>query len=248
MPTVLLIRHGRSTANTSGVLAGRTPGINLDDRGRDQAAALAARLDGLGLAAIVSSPLERCRQTVAPLASALGLRVRLDKRVAECDYGDWTGRTIASLMKEPLWRTVQAHPSGVEFPGGESLPAMAARTVAAVRDWDARVAAEHGPGAVWALCSHGDPIKAVVAESLGLHLDLFQRINVDPGSVTAIRWTELRPFLIKLNDTGGDVEAYRPAKNRKRRGGTDAVVGGGAGPSDNGSGPAGNGAGRRPRH
>jgi probable phosphomutase (TIGR03848 family) len=230
VPTVLLIRHGRSTANTSGVLAGRTPDIALDERGQEQAQALARRLGGLKLAAIVSSPLQRCLETITPLAAACGLPVQIEDRLAECDYGEWTGRTIGSLMKERLWRTVQAHPSGAVFPGGESLTQMAARTVAAVREWDHRVGAEHGPGAVWALCSHGDPIKAVAAEALGLHLDLFQRIVVDPGSVTAIRWTELRPFLVKLNDTGGDIDAYRPVKGRRRRS-SEAVVGGGAGPA-----------------
>ncbi|HEX3827881.1 MAG TPA: histidine phosphatase family protein [Sporichthyaceae bacterium] len=230
MPTVLLIRHGRSTANTSGVLAGRSPGIALDDKGRAQAQALDARLGELKLAAIVSSPLQRCLETIEPLAATRGLGVATEDRLAECDYGDWTGRTIASLMKERLWGVVQAHPSGVTFPGGESMSAMAARAAAAVRDWDRRVADEHGPGAVWAACSHGDLIKALVAETLGLHLDLFQRIVVDPGSVTAIRFTELRPFLVKLNDTGGDVEAYRPVKSRRRRS-SEAVVGGGAGPA-----------------
>lgn len=230
MPTVLLIRHGRSTANTSGVLAGRTPGVSLDERGTEQAAALAQRLGEIKFSAIVSSPLQRCLETIAPLAAARGLEVATEDRLTECDYGEWTGRKIGSLMKERLWRAVQVHPSGVAFPGGESLPAMAARTAAAVRDWDRRVADEHGPGAVWALCSHGDPIKTVVAEALGLHLDLFQRIVVDPGSVTAIRWTELRPFLVKLNDTGGDVAAYRPGKARRRRT-SEAVVGGGAGPA-----------------
>jgi probable phosphomutase (TIGR03848 family) len=229
MTTVLMVRHGRSTANTSGVLAGRTPGVTLDDRGREQARVLADRLGVVKLAAIVTSPLQRCAETVAPLAALRGLTVVTEDRLAECDYGDWTGRAIRDLMKEKLWRAVQAHPSAVAFPGGESLAGMAARTVAAVRDWDRRIADEHGAGAVWVACSHGDPIKAVVAEALGLHLDLFQRIVVDPGSVTAIRWTELRPFVLKVNDTGGDVAAYQPAKAGRRRAG-DAVVGGGAGP------------------
>jgi probable phosphomutase (TIGR03848 family) len=224
-----MVRHGRSTANTSGTLAGRTPGVGIDDRGTEQASELAARLGSVKLDAIVSSPLQRCLETIAPLAAGLGIEVEIDDRLAECDYGDWTGRTIKELMKEKLWATVQAHPSAVAFPGGESLTAMAARTVAAVRDWDRRIADRNGAGAVWLACSHGDPIKAVVAEALGLHLDLFQRIVVDPGSVSAIRWTDLRPFVVKVNDTGGDVAAYQPAKGRRRRGG-DAVVGGGAGP------------------
>lgn len=223
-----MVRHGRSTANTSGVLAGRTPGVSLDDLGREQARALADRLGGIKLAGIVSSPLQRCIETITPLADVRKLSVAIEDRLAECDYGDWTGRALKDLMKEKLWRTVQAHPSAVAFPGGESLAAMSARTVAAVRDWDRQVAVEHGPGAVWVACSHGDTIKAVVAEALGLHLDLFQRIVIDPGSVTAIRWTELRPFVLKVNDTGGGTGAYQPGKGARRPAG--AVVGGGAGP------------------
>lgn len=233
MTTVLLLRHGRSTANTSGVLAGWSPGVDLDERGLQQARAVAERLAGTALSAIVSSPLPRCRQTVAPLAKALGLKVAIDRRLGECRYGDWTGRPIKDLVKHSMWKAIQAHPSSVTFPGpeGESLAAMAARVVAAVRDWDAKVTAEHGPGAVWLACSHGDPIKALVADALGMHLDLFQRIVVDPGSLTAIRYTELRPFVLRVNDAAGDVGAYQPAKRGKERvKAGDAVIGGGAGP------------------
>jgi probable phosphomutase (TIGR03848 family) len=224
-----LVRHGRSTANTSGLLAGRTPGIALDDRGRAQAHAIAERLGGLPLAAVVSSPLQRCLETVAPLARTSGVKPSREKRLAECDYGEWTGRTIKDLMKEKLWKVVQAHPSAVAFPGGESMAGMAARAVSAIRDWDERLSLSHGPDAVWVACSHGDLIKSVVADAMGVHLDLFQRIMIDPGSVTAIRYTDTRPFLLKVNDTGGDVAAYRPPQMR-RAGRGDAVVGGGAGP------------------
>lgn len=233
MPTVLLLRHGRSTANTSGVLAGWTPGIALDDRGREQAEALSLRLGALPLAAIVCSPLQRCQETVAPLVKKTGGKRVTERRLGECRYGDWTGRKLSDLVKEPMWRVVQAHPSAAVFPGrdGESMAAMAARGVAAIRAWDAKVAAEHGPGAVWVACSHGDVIKAIVADAMGLHLDNFQRIVVDPGSVTAISYTETRPFVLRVNDVGGDVAAYQPPppKKRRRRGSSDAVVGGGAG-------------------
>ncbi|MGQ0846794.1 MAG: histidine phosphatase family protein [Sporichthyaceae bacterium] len=237
MSTVLLLRHGRSTSNTAGTLAGWSPGVDLDDLGRTQADGIAERLAELTLSAIVCSPLPRCRQTVAPLAKRLGIKVTIDRRLGECKYGDWTGKPIKDLVKEPLWRAIQAHPSSVTFPGpeGESMLAMQARMVAAVRDWNARIAAEHGEGAVWLACSHGDPIKSLVADAMGLHLDLFQRVVVDPGSITAIRYTELRPFVLKVNDTGGDVGAYRaappPKKGRRKAGGSDAVVGGGAGPA-----------------
>ncbi|MBA3743870.1 histidine phosphatase family protein [Sporichthya sp.] len=235
MPTVLLLRHGRSTANTSGVLAGWTPGVALDDRGREQAEAIALRLGGLPLAAIVASPLQRCQETVAPLVKKTGLKRVTEKRLGECRYGDWTGRKLSELFKEPLWKVVQAHPSAAVFPGpeGESMAAMQARGVAAIRDWDARIAAEHGPGAVWVACSHGDVIKAIVADAMATHLDNFQRILIDPGSITAISYTETRPFVLRVNDVGGDVAAYTPpppAKaKRGRKRSSDAVVGGGAG-------------------
>ncbi|MGQ0625350.1 MAG: histidine phosphatase family protein [Sporichthyaceae bacterium] len=235
MTTVLLLRHGRSSANTSGVLAGRTEGIDLDDVGWAQAQAVATRLGDCGPAAIVTSPLQRCRSTVAPLAARTGVAPQLDERLVECGYGDWTGRKLSELVKDKLWKVVQAHPSAVTFPGeaGESMSAMALRGVAAVREWDARIAASHGDGAVWVACSHGDVIKAIVADALGVHLDQFQRIMIDPGSITAIRFTELRPFVVRVNDVGGDVAAYHPAKKSKRgrksARSSDAPVGGGAG-------------------
>ncbi|MCT2588732.1 MSMEG_4193 family putative phosphomutase [Streptomyces sp. N2-109] len=203
MPTLLLVRHGRSTANTAGLLAGWTPGVALDDHGRDQAAALPGRLTALPLAAVVSSPLQRCRETLAPLSAARpGLPVHTDDRIGECDYGDWTGRELAELAAEPLMATVQQHPSAAVFPGGESMRAMQHRAVEAVREWNARIEEEHGEDALYAMCSHGDIIKSIVADALGMHLDLFQRISVGPCSVTAIRYTPLRPFLLRLGDTG----------------------------------------------
>lgn len=233
MPTVLLVRHGRSTANSSGVLAGWTPGVTLDDRGREQAAALAARLSALPLAAVVSSPLDRCRETVAPLLEVRPeLERRLDERVGECRYGDWSGRKISELSEEPLWRTVQDYPSRAVFPGpeGESMRAMQNRAVEAVREWDALVAESHGDDALLLVCSHGDIIKAVVADALGMHLDLFQRISVDPCSVTAIRYTASRPFVVRLGDTG-DLNGLAPRVTGAETGPEDgdAVVGGGAG-------------------
>ncbi|AXK32235.1 MSMEG_4193 family putative phosphomutase [Streptomyces armeniacus] len=203
MPTLILVRHGRSTANTAGLLAGWTPGVALDELGLEQAAALPGRLAGVPLAALVSSPLQRCRETLAPLAEARPeLPVQTDERIGECDYGDWSGRKLADLNDEPLMATVQQHPSAAVFPGGESMRAMQARAVDAVRDWNARVEAEHGADAVYLMCSHGDIVKAVVADALGMHLDLFQRIAVGPCSVTAIRYTPLRPFLVRLGETG----------------------------------------------
>ena len=233
MTTVLLIRHGRTTANASGVLAGRTPGVELDERGRSQAEALAVRLAAVPLAAVVSSPLERTHQTAeALMVGRSDISLHLDDQLTECDYGHWSGRDLKTLTKEPLWKTVQAHPAAAVFPGGEAMAAMSARAVTAIRRWNA----ELGEHATYAVVSHGDIIKAIAADALGMHLDLFQRLQVDPCSVTVIRYTATRPFVLRLNDTGGDVAALIPPKRRSKRAparsrkaDSDAVVGGGAG-------------------
>lgn len=233
MPTVLLIRHGRTTANASGVLAGRAPGIGLDESGLSQAADLANRLAEVRLASVVSSPLERCLATAQAVAGNQSTGVTIDERLIEADYGDWTGRPLRDLARTTLWRVVQQHPSGAVFPGptGESMAAVASRAVAAVREHDARVAAEHGANAVWAAVSHGDVIKAVLADALGLHLDAFQRIVVDPCSVSIVRYTEHRPFVVRTNDVGGSLAGVTSKRGRRRRASSDAAVGGGAGDS-----------------
>jgi probable phosphomutase (TIGR03848 family) len=232
--TVLLLRHGRSTANTAGILAGDLP-VPLDDLGEAQAVAVARRLRELPLAAAVSSPVRRCRQTAEIVLAEhsqdvgdLGGEPLIEARFAEAGYGHWTGRRISELAEEPLWRIVQRHPSAAVFPGGESLAGMAARCVAGIRDWDTKISQEHGPDALWLACSHADVIKAVTADALGLHLDQFQRIVVEPASLTVIRYTETRPFLLRLNDVGGDLAGLVPATPAEATT-SDAVVGGGAG-------------------
>lgn len=232
MTTVLLVRHGRTAANASGVLAGWTPGVHLDEAGAAQAAALGARLLPVPVAAVVSSPLERCRETAgALLADRATTPEHVDERLGECRYGDWTGRPLKELSKDPLWKVVQAHPSAVTFPGaeGESMRDMQARAVDAVRAWNGLL----GPEATWLAVSHGDVIKAILADALGVHLDQFQRIQVDPCSLAVIRYTPTRPFVLRMNDTGGSVDSLLPPKRPSRRGrkaeSSDAAVGGGAG-------------------
>ena len=238
MTTVLLVRHGRTSANTAGVLAGRSSGVGLDERGHEQVVSVGERIAAVPVRAIVSSPLRRCRQTAQALAAARtdGLSVVTDKGLIECGYGDWSGKTLRELAKEPLWRTVQQQPSSVRFPGGESMLEMAARTTGAIRAWDAKLTAEHGPDAVWVAVSHGDPIKAILADALGMHLDSFQRIMVDPASISIIRYTDTRPYVVTANSTTTDLGAMfaTPPKKSRRRSAprADAAVGGGLGSAD----------------
>ncbi|CAL9482591.1 Phosphoserine phosphatase 1 [Actinosynnema sp. ALI-1.44] len=227
MATVILLRHARSTANGSGVLAGRAPGVGLADSGVVQAEKLVERLAGVPIDAVVSSPMERCAQTLAPLLAARALEPVVEPELAEVEYGEWTGKEIKELLKEPLWQVVQQHPSAAVFPGGEGLAAVQARAVAAIRAHDARVTERFGPRAVWVACSHGDVIKAVLADALGVHLDGFQRIVVDPASVSVVSYTPTRPFVLRVNDNGGDLSGVvPPPEKRDEEPSSDAVVGG----------------------
>jgi len=224
MPLVILVRHGRTKANADGILAGWTPGVHLDDQGESQVATVAERLAPLTLSAIVASPLERTVQT----AEAIDLRQRrrpgiaLDERVGECRYGDWTNRPLAELAKDPLWRTVQERPSAVTFPEGESLPQMQARALAAIHDWNSRL----GDRATYAVVSHGDVIKAVLADALGTHLDQFQRIVVDPASVSVLRYGSRGVQVLHVNDRGTDLGGLARPRRRRR---VEGEVGGGSG-------------------
>lgn len=222
--TVILLRHGRSTSNTAHTLAGRTEGVELDEKGFAQAQALPARLAGLPIKALVRSPLLRCRLTLEPLAAALSLEPLIDDRLAEVDYGQWTGRELTELVKEPLWPIIQQQPSAAVFPDGEGLAQVQARAVTAVREHDRRLRAEHGGDALWVACTHGDVIKAVVADALGTHLDSFQRITADPASMSVIRYTAMRPFVVHVNHTGAELASALSTPPDDGAG--DAVVGG----------------------
>ena len=226
--TVILLRHGRSVSNTAHTLAGRSEGVELDAKGVSQDAALVERLAGLPITALVRSPLLRCRLTLEPLAAALGLEPLIDERLSEVDYGQWTGRNLGELVKEPLWTVVQQQPSAAVFPDGEGLAQVQARAVAAVRDHDRRLAEEHGADVLWVACTHGDVIKSVVADALGAHLDSFQRITADPASMSVIRYTPARPFVVHVNHTGAELASALRTPPPGDAGGevTDAVVGG----------------------
>lgn len=203
---VLLVRHGL-TATTGKVLPGRAVGLHLADSGRAQAEAVAVRLAELPkVDALYVSPLERTRETAAPIAAALGLKPVVERGLLECDFGEWTGSELKQLGKLPEWQTVQRYPSGFRFPGGESFVEMQTRVVEAV----ARLITRHRGGVVVAV-SHADPIKALAAHALGTHLDLFQRIVISPCSVTAIAYTTGGPNVLAVNDTGRSLRDLRPS-------------------------------------
>jgi probable phosphomutase (TIGR03848 family) len=225
MATVILVRHGRTLANVAGILAGRAEGVGLDETGLDQASRAAERLSVVPLVGAVSSPLQRCRETSQLILErqAGTPPLTIDERLTECDYGDWQGRALSELAKEPLWPVVQSHPSQVEFPGGETMSGMQARAVEAIREHDARFEAEHGPGAVWVALSHGDVIKSILADALGMHLDLFQRITVSPASVSIVHYGASRPDVIATNTTSGDLSSLITTPPP-----ADAPVGGGS--------------------
>jgi probable phosphomutase (TIGR03848 family) len=219
------------------VLAGRSPGVELDEVGREQAALTGGRLAAVPLVSVLSSPLERCRQTALAILDRQGpgdLRaggpapaelLRVDEAITECDYGEWTGRTLKELSSEALWGVVQRQPSAAVFPGGESMAGMQSRAVAAIRRHDAAVESEHGPGAVWVAVSHGDVIKSILADALGMHLDLFQRIAVGPASVSIVRYGAERPDVVSTNTDAGDLSWLARSAPA-----ADAPVGGGSGP------------------
>lgn len=246
MTVVVLARHGRTRANVEGLLAGWTPGVSLDETGRAQALRLGQRLADAPVVAVVSSPLDRCLETAnaireghtgpSPDGAGPGAAPALhtDGRLGEAHYGAWTGRSLKELAREPLWRAVQDRPSSVTFPPDpahrhESLQQMQTRALEAVDSWHARIAAEHGPHAVWVAVSHGDVIKALLADALGTPLDRFQRIVIDPGSLSIVQQSARHPVVLRVNDTGGDPVRFPapPAEQVGEDG--DAPVGGGAG-------------------
>ena len=200
MGLLLLIRHGRTPANVDGILAGRAPGVELDEVGKKSAYELGDRLGVVPVVHVVSSPLERTQQTASLALSSV--TTVTDDRLVECDYGLWQGRKISELATEDLWKVVQERPEDVVFPEGEAMSAMAKRAVECIREWDAKLSAEHGDDVVWAAVSHGDVIKAICADALGMSLNDFQRIMIDPCSVSVIRYSSSGSAVSKLNDTG----------------------------------------------
>jgi probable phosphomutase (TIGR03848 family) len=203
---VLFVRHGQ-TPTTGASLPGRARGLHLADEGTAQARRAAQRIGELtSVTAVYSSPMERTRETAAPIARALGVRVRRHHGLNEIDYGEWTGKKLAHLRKRNDWRKVQRYPSGFRFPGGESFAEMQSRALDAVHELVGR-----HPGETIVAVSHADVIKALVASAMGTHLDLFQRIVVSPTSVTAILYTGGGPIVLTVNSTGESLIGLTPS-------------------------------------
>ena len=210
MTVLLLIRHAHTDA-AGKRLTGWSRGVHLNARGLQEAEALADRLEGIPVDAIYSSPLERCRETVAPLARRRGLSIAARKGLIEIDYGDWTGKTISQLRRTRLWRSVQHVPSTVRFPAGESFLEVQARAVAEL----GRIAVAHPSGTV-AVVTHADVVRLLIAHHAGMHPDHLQRLVVDPASVTVVSVSEGSTRLLKVNDTGG-LESLRPRRRSRAR-------------------------------
>ena len=203
---ILMVRHGQ-TPTTGKILPGRAAGLHLAEAGVAQAHRVAERIAELPkIDAIYASPLERARETAAPIAKALKQRVKIDKGLLECDFGDWTGAELSKLMKLPEWSTVQKAPSTFRFPNGESFTEMQTRMVSALD----RIRAAH-PGGTVVCVSHADPIKAAVAHAMGTHIDLFQRIVIGTCSVSAVAYTGHGPIVLTVNSTGGSLADLRPS-------------------------------------
>jgi len=207
MTTLLLVRHGHTDA-AGKRLTGRAPGVHLNELGRRQAERLVERLEGVRIDAIVSSPLERCRETAAPLAKARGRAVDVGRAWIEVGYGEWTGRSISQLRRTKLWRRVMFAPSNVRFPGGESLIEVQGRAVDATLD----IAARHARGTV-VVVSHADVIRLLVAHVAGMHADHLQRLSIDTASITAVSISDGFPRLLTLNDTA-DLAVLRSGRGK----------------------------------
>ena len=220
---LILVRHAHSTANASGILSGQRKGVFLSESGREQAESLADRLGAVPIGQVLVSPMERCQETIEPWLTQFGnkrMKVAVEPRLIEVDYGAWSGKKLRSLATQKLWNTVQRTPSRVTFPGGESLLAMQQRAMSAIHDAFARPTKGHVM-----VVSHGDVIKSIVASSLGMHLDEFQRIVIDPASVSIIDFYTSRPRALVINNASGSVSALLADKAKNR-----ILLGGGAGP------------------
>ena len=221
MTTVYLVRHGRTPANEKGILAGRTKGVFLDDLGVLQAETLAKTLENIEFKKIIVSPMERCQQTAKILNqfSKNPLKPNMDSGISECDYGDWSNKKLSTLRRKPLWKNVQERPSGVQFPNGEKMSDMLDRIKSTIFENASKLKDQDNMLVV----SHGDPIRSFIADSLGIHLDNFQRITIDPCSLSIVRITQENIQVVSVNNR---VQVPTRTKKKNKFG---SVLGGGAG-------------------
>ncbi len=220
---IVLIRHAHSEANAKGILSGRLPNIKLSEKGVSQSRELSSRLGVFPIKQIRISPMGRCKETIEPWLKTMPKLDRAlvvqDKNLNEVDYGSWSGKKLAVLSQNKLWKTVQNNPSAMYFPDGEGLAHMQQRAMQSVHE----AVTQKGKGSV-VLVSHGDVIKAIVCSALGMHLDDFQRIVIDPASVTLLDFSSGQPRLTLLNDTRSVVTPLLSSKARSKN-----LLGGGAG-------------------
>ena len=195
MPTILLIRHGENEYVRKGRLAGRKAGVHLNENGRSQADMLGKMLAQAPIKAVYSSPLERTMETAAPIAAAKNLDVIPRDGLLELDFGDWQDKTLKSLRRRKLWKTVQSRPSRMRFPNGETFAEAQLR----VADELEALRAMHKPKDMFVCVAHSDLIKLAVAYHLGLPLDLFQRLVISPASISTIHLSEEGAQVININ-------------------------------------------------
>ena len=229
MTRIVLLRHAHSSANAKAILAGRAPGVDLSDRGRKESQDVAKRLKEINFSLIRVSPMERCAQTIEPLLAQLskgsGAKpiIEVENDLVEVDYGKWTGRKLAILSRDKAWKVVQNNPSAMYFPGGEGLLDVQARAMRAVNN------AANTPGRCpKLLVSHGDVIKSIVASVLGAHLDHFQKIVIDPASITVLDFNGVDFRVLTLNSTTAPITAFLKEESSKKKG-VSALLGGGSG-------------------
>ncbi|CAN2199711.1 phoE Broad specificity phosphatase PhoE and related phosphatases [Candidatus Nanopelagicaceae bacterium] len=224
MTRILLIRHAHSVANDRGILAGRSPGVVLTAHGSKQAMELAQRLKNVAIAKIHISPLERCHLTINPLLKKIPVKNRpkivITEDLSEVDYGNWTGKKLISLYRDKLWKIVQDRPSAMYFPDGEGLANVQVRAMRAVHG----AANESG---LQIIVSHGDVIKSIVAAVLGTHMDNFQKIVIDPASITVLDFDGGNFRILTLNNTSTPIAELAKIDGKKRP--ARALLGGGAG-------------------
>ena len=222
---LVLIRHAHSEANAAGILSGRLPNVHLSDKGNEQAEGLAIRLGNFALSNLRISPMERCFETISPWINSIVLPNNpkfepiIDQELTEVDYGTWSGKKLAVLSRNKLWKIVQESPSRMYFPKGEGIAQMQARAMKSVHE---SVASKTKGVAV--IVSHGDVIKSIVASALGMHLDEFQRIVIDPASVSIVDYSTIKPRVLLLNDSRSVVTELLVAPKRSKN-----LLGGGSG-------------------